>query len=75
MTIISKNEPVKIFIEAKYIGRCLHRARKQNNESRKDVAKKLKLTNRQLLYIECGRAVISKPILTKLLRGGIKDHY
>ncbi|MCL1891900.1 MAG: helix-turn-helix domain-containing protein [Alphaproteobacteria bacterium] len=74
MTVISKNEPVKIFIEAKYIGRCLHRARIQNKISRKDLAKKLKLTDRQLLYIECGRVVIAKDALTKLMQEGMK-HY
>ena len=72
MTIISKNEPVKIFIDVKYLGRSLHRARIQNSMSRKDVAKQLNLTDRQLLQIESGRLVISKNILTKLLRAGIR---
>ena len=74
MTIIEKNEPVKIFISARYVGYCLRRARIENKISRKETAKKLNLTNRQLLYTECDRLVISKQTLIKLLRIGI-GHY
>ena len=71
MPVISKNEPVKIFIDVKYMGRSLRHARIQNNMLRRDLAKELKLTDRQLLQIECGRLVISKDLLTRLLRVGI----
>ena len=71
MTIIEKNEPVKILIEARYIGRCLHRARIRSSISRKDLAKRLGLKDRELLQIECGRAVIPKENLIELLRKGI----
>ena len=73
MITIEQNISAKIFIEARYIGRSLHRARTQNKITRKELAKKLKITDRELLQIECGRAVIPSGILTKLLRAGIKD--
>ena len=66
--VIGKNVSAKIFVDAKYFGRCFHRARSLNKAARKNMAKKLGMTDRELLQIECGRAIMPKNTLIKLFR-------
>lgn len=72
MQQINISEPVKIMIDVKYFGCCLERTRKHLNMTRAELAKIIGITNRELQYIECGKAVIHKSLLIKLLIPGVK---
>ncbi len=72
MTIIEKHQAIKIFIDTKFIGECLRKARKQSNILRRDLAQSLGVSNNELLKIESGRCVIGRHVLTKLFQIGIE---
>jgi transcriptional regulator with XRE-family HTH domain len=62
---------IKIMMDSKYLGACLRTARKRKGILRKQLARHLGMTNREMLCVECGRVIIQKHELIKLFQQGM----